>query len=291
MLHALKAAGWHNYSLFVREDGLLVGYLETPSLTAALEAMAGTEVNQRWQAEMAEFFVNLGGANPDTAFSGCRRSSTWETSSAVTPSRTTRRANRHDELRGDQWRLEALAIEVPSWAYGNSGTRFKVFGSPGTPRTVQDRHQRPPAAPTRSHAGSGHAAGVGAGGAGADDTRRVTHCILDSLALAYRRHVNQASSPAGREVAVVHVAGGGARNDFPCQLTADACGLPVLAGPAEASALGNVLVQARALGVGLPDLAAMRALVRRTHQLTRFEPRPGLDWAAAENRLAERVTS
>ena len=68
MLHALKAAGWHNYSLFVREDGLLVGYFETPSLTTALEAMAGTDVNQRWQAEMAEFFLDLGDARPDTGF-------------------------------------------------------------------------------------------------------------------------------------------------------------------------------------------------------------------------------
>ncbi|HET7800015.1 MAG TPA: rhamnulokinase, partial [Humibacillus xanthopallidus] len=64
-----------------------------------------------------------------------------------------------------------------------------------------------------------------------------------------------------------------------------ACGLPVLAGPAEAAALGNVLVQARALGADLPDLAAMRALVRRTHELRRHEPRHGLDWAAAEARL------
>jgi hypothetical protein len=59
----------------------------------------------------------------------------------------------------------------------------------------------------------------------------------------------------------------------------------VLAGPTEASALGNVLVQARALGVDLPDLAAMRALVRRTHEVRRFEPRDHLDWAAAESRL------
>ena len=70
MLDALKTAGWHNYSLFVREDGLLVGYFETPSLTAALEGMAGTEVNQRWQAEMAEFFELPSGERPDT---GLRR--------------------------------------------------------------------------------------------------------------------------------------------------------------------------------------------------------------------------
>ncbi|MEU2670845.1 L-rhamnose mutarotase [Streptomyces sp. NPDC007164] len=56
MLDALRAAGWHNYSLFLREDGLLVGYLETPDFDAAREAMAATGVNERWQRDMAEFF-------------------------------------------------------------------------------------------------------------------------------------------------------------------------------------------------------------------------------------------
>lgn len=113
----------------------------------------------------------------------------------------------------------------------------------------------------------------------------VARCILDSLALAYRRHVREAAALSGVDVSVVHVVGGGSQNEFLTQLTADACELPVLAGPVEASALGNVLVQARSLGVDLPDLAAMRALVRRTHDLRRFEPRPALDWAAAEARL------
>ncbi|MFJ4896992.1 L-rhamnose mutarotase [Streptomyces sp. NPDC088727] len=57
MLAALSAAGWHNYSLFLREDGLLVGYLETEDFDAAREAMAATEVNERWQRDMADFFV------------------------------------------------------------------------------------------------------------------------------------------------------------------------------------------------------------------------------------------
>jgi sugar (pentulose or hexulose) kinase len=113
----------------------------------------------------------------------------------------------------------------------------------------------------------------------------LTRCICDSLALAYRRHVRQAAALAGREVTVVHVVGGGARNEFLCQLTADACGVAVLAGPAEASALGNVLVQARSLGADLPDLASMRALVRRTQELRRFEPHTHVDWEAAERRL------
>ncbi|MCW2881722.1 MAG: L-rhamnose mutarotase [Sphaerisporangium sp.] len=65
MLGALRAAGWHNYSLFLREDGLLVGYLETPDFDAALAAMAVTDVNARWQAEMAPFFEELDGRRPD----------------------------------------------------------------------------------------------------------------------------------------------------------------------------------------------------------------------------------
>ncbi|HEY0952959.1 rhamnulokinase family protein [Nocardioides sp.] len=118
----------------------------------------------------------------------------------------------------------------------------------------------------------------------------VTRCILDSLALAYRRTVRRAGALAGREPRVVHVVGGGSRNELLCQLSADALGLPVLAGPAEAAAIGNGLVQARALlhlqgSVDLPDLAAMRALVRRTHPPRRYEPRPGADWDAAEQRL------
>ena len=68
MLRALESTGWHNYSLFLRADGLLVGYFETPSLEAAQAGMAATEVNARWQAEMAEFFVELGEARPDTGF-------------------------------------------------------------------------------------------------------------------------------------------------------------------------------------------------------------------------------
>ena len=67
MLRALRDTGWHNYSLFLRDDGLLVGYLETPGLAAAQEGMARTDVNARWQAEMAEFFEDLD-LPPDQGF-------------------------------------------------------------------------------------------------------------------------------------------------------------------------------------------------------------------------------
>ncbi|GHH91732.1 rhamnulokinase [Streptomyces capillispiralis] len=114
----------------------------------------------------------------------------------------------------------------------------------------------------------------------------VTRCILDSLALAHRRAVEEAQRLAGQPADVVHIVGGGTRNALLCQLTADACGLPVVAGPTEAAALGNVLVQARAHG-RLGDLAGMRRLLVRTQPLTRYEPRGGTRrWQAAQARLA-----
>lgn len=67
MLSALKANGWHNYSLFLRPDGLLIGYFETPDLAAAQAGMAATGINDRWQAEMGEFFLDLEGV-PDEGF-------------------------------------------------------------------------------------------------------------------------------------------------------------------------------------------------------------------------------
>lgn len=111
-------------------------------------------------------------------------------------------------------------------------------------------------------------------------------CVLESLALAHRRVIRQASALSGRDVDVVHIVGGGARNALLCRLTADACGLPVVAGPVEATALGNVLVQARAMGALHGDLAALRALLRSTQALTRYEPRGDeRAWAEAEQRL------
>ncbi|WP_189600417.1 L-rhamnose mutarotase [Streptomyces lateritius] len=67
MLDALSASGWHNYSLFLREDGLLVGYLETEDFERSRRAMEATEVNARWQKEMAPFFESLDGTRPDEA--------------------------------------------------------------------------------------------------------------------------------------------------------------------------------------------------------------------------------
>ncbi|MFJ4922877.1 rhamnulokinase family protein [Streptomyces sp. NPDC088725] len=100
----------------------------------------------------------------------------------------------------------------------------------------------------------------------------IARCVLDSLALAHRRAIEDAQRLAGRAVDTVHIVGGGAHNELLCRLTADACGLPVVAGPAEAAALGNVLVQARAAGAVHGDLWDLRALLRSTLEPRRYEP-------------------
>lgn len=68
MLRALRDAGWRNYSIFARPDGLLIGYVEAGDLAAAQQAMAATEVNARWQAEMSRYFTGLDGRPPDEGF-------------------------------------------------------------------------------------------------------------------------------------------------------------------------------------------------------------------------------
>jgi rhamnulokinase len=107
------------------------------------------------------------------------------------------------------------------------------------------------------------------------DHAELVRCILDSLAEAYRRAVHEAVELSGTRVDVVHIVGGGAHNTLLCQLTADAVGLPVVAGPAEAAAIGNLLVQARAAGTVRGGLDELRALVARTQPLRRFEPSAG----------------
>jgi rhamnulokinase len=114
----------------------------------------------------------------------------------------------------------------------------------------------------------------------------LARCVIDSLALAYRRAVRQAAELSGRDVDVVHVVGGGANNTLLCQLTADATGLPVVAGPTEGAAIGNLLVQARAVGAVDGDLAALRRIVAASTETRRYEPSgPQGPWKAAHARL------
>ncbi|MEV4750621.1 rhamnulokinase family protein [Streptosporangium sp. NPDC049248] len=113
---------------------------------------------------------------------------------------------------------------------------------------------------------------------------QTVRCVLESLALAYRRTLRDAVRLSGRDVEVVHVVGGGARNALLCRMTANATGLPVVAGPVEAAALGNALVQARAQGV----VSDIRALVRQSEQLVTYLPEGDDEpWARAQARLAD----
>lgn len=101
---------------------------------------------------------------------------------------------------------------------------------------------------------------------------QTVRCIVDSLASAYARAVADATRISGHTVDTLHVVGGGSLNSLLCRLTAQATGLPVLAGPAEAAGLGNALVQARALGAVDGDRFALRDLIARTQDIRRYAP-------------------
>ncbi|MCU1634842.1 MAG: carbohydrate kinase [Cryobacterium sp.] len=96
--------------------------------------------------------------------------------------------------------------------------------------------------------------------------------IIESLAAAFARAVRDAGDLSGHTVNVVHIVGGGSQNELLCRLTANRTGLPVLAGPVEATAIGNILVQARTQGLVTGDLASLRALVARAFTPTRYLP-------------------
>lgn len=105
-----------------------------------------------------------------------------------------------------------------------------------------------------------------------EEPAAIVRCILDSLAAGYARTISDAQRLADRVVDVVHIVGGGSQNRLLCQLTANATGKPVIAGPVEATALGNVLVQARAAGDLSGGLAELRKMVANGTALERYQP-------------------
>jgi rhamnulokinase len=106
---------------------------------------------------------------------------------------------------------------------------------------------------------------------------------LESLALTYRRTLEGLQDVLGRRMKVIHVVGGGSRNELLNQMTADACGVPVIAGPVEATAAGNILVQAMALG-SIKSLADAREVVLRSFDVKHYEPRDTKSWDEAYGR-------
>lgn len=105
-----------------------------------------------------------------------------------------------------------------------------------------------------------------------DDAAMIRTC-LDSLALQYRVSFDEIERVAGKRLDVIHIVGGGSQNALLNQLTADACGRPVVAGPVEATALGNVLAQMLARGV-IKHVAQAREIVRQSFPVRRFDPSP-----------------
>jgi rhamnulokinase len=116
------------------------------------------------------------------------------------------------------------------------------------------------------------------------DRAAMVRCVLDSLACKHRWTLERAEALAGVRAEVVHIVGGGAANALLCQLTADLTGRLVLAGPVEATAVGNLLIQARAAGE-LSSLAEMRQVVRDSLPPRRFEPRSSAATDAAYHRF------
>ena len=114
----------------------------------------------------------------------------------------------------------------------------------------------------------------------------VARCVFDSLALAYRSVLELLSALTGRSLETVHVLGGGSRNELLNQATANACGRTVVAGPAEATVIGNALVQLRTLGV-LRNLEEGRRWIAVSSEQRTFEPRDAEAWDAAYARLAD----
>jgi rhamnulokinase len=113
---------------------------------------------------------------------------------------------------------------------------------------------------------------------------QIVRCALESLALKYRQVLEGIESLTGERVEVIHVVGGGGKNELLNQFTANACGRPVIAGPTEATALGNVLLQARATG-DIGTLAEIRQVVRASSELTTYEPQDPDRWQAAYDRF------
>jgi rhamnulokinase len=112
---------------------------------------------------------------------------------------------------------------------------------------------------------------------------RFVRCCLESLALHYRLVLDELRRVQDRPIDRIHVIGGGSRNALLCQMTADATGLPVLAGPAEATAAGNVMMLARAMG-RIQSLEHARRVIADSFPVTEYSPGPPDAWNQAYDR-------
>ncbi|HYT91878.1 MAG TPA: FGGY-family carbohydrate kinase, partial [Gemmataceae bacterium] len=116
------------------------------------------------------------------------------------------------------------------------------------------------------------------------DPGAIIRCALESLALRYRWVLERLEELLGRRLELIHIVGGGCQNTLLCQLAADACNRPVLAGPVEATAIGNVLVQGMGLGL-LGSLGEAREVVRRSFEVRSYSPRDPERWQGLYERF------
>ncbi|NLO03434.1 MAG: rhamnulokinase [Bacteroidales bacterium] len=114
----------------------------------------------------------------------------------------------------------------------------------------------------------------------------IARCIYDSLVLKYKYTINNIETITGKKIDKLHIIGGGAYNEMLNQLTADAAGIPVIAGPTEATAIGNIMMQAKALGV-VNSVREIREVVRRSVDVRTYYPKPELNWEEAYKRFLD----
>lgn len=124
-----------------------------------------------------------------------------------------------------------------------------------------------------------------AGGPEPTDHGEVIRAALESLALKYRQVFGYLEQLGGRSIAQIHIVGGGTQNHLLCQMAADACGRPVLAGPIEATAIGNCMMQAIAAG-DVSGVAQARDVVRKSFEMVEYHPKADQRWEKAAERFA-----
>jgi rhamnulokinase len=122
-----------------------------------------------------------------------------------------------------------------------------------------------------------------------DNKGDIARCIYDSLVLKYKYTINNIQAITGKKIDRLHIIGGGAYNEMLNQLTADAVGIPVLAGPTEATAIGNIMMQAKAVGA-VNSLSEIREVIRRSIDVRTYHPKPDLKWDEAYDRFLKLIS-
>jgi len=180
------------------------------------------------------------------------------------------RCKRAFDARGREYgydELVALAAKAPPLRSIVNPDDSRFYNPPDMPRAIQDfcKETGQPVPKTEGE---------------------LVRCALESLALRYRQVLGWLEELTGNRIEVIHIVGGGSKNEMMNQFAADACQRPVIAGPVEATASGNLLVQVRSSGE-LGSLSDMRSVIRKSSDMKTFNPKHNLAWNDAAARFAE----